>query len=95
MTWKQAHRFTVAHHLSSAASPRTAAPQSSTQQRHLSSLALHLHIACEMCLKEVPITEATIPEATDYFVHFGGLECYAKWKSQGVKPKDDAEKPVA
>lgn len=53
------------------------------------------YIACEMCLKEVPIAEATIPEATDYFVHFCGLECYAKWKSQGAKPKDEAETPVA
>ena len=51
------------------------------------------HIACEMCLKEVPITEAKVPEATDYFVHFCGLECYEKWKSQGGKPKDEVEKP--
>lgn len=53
------------------------------------------HIACEMCLKEVPLSEATIPEATDYFVHFCGLECYEKWKSQGAKPKDSTNKPGA
>lgn len=50
-------------------------------------------VSCEVCLKEVPITEATIPEATDYFVHFCGLECYEKWKSQDRKPKDRVEKP--
>lgn len=45
------------------------------------------HISCEVCLKEVPESEATVVEATDYFVHFCGLECYEKWKTQGGKPK--------
>jgi hypothetical protein len=49
-------------------------------------------VACEICLKEVPITEATVPEATDYVVHFCGLECYQKWKNQGGKPDDPVEK---
>lgn len=52
-------------------------------------------VACEMCLKEVPASEATIPEATDYFVHFCGLDCYEKWKRQGGKPKDPIKEPVA
>ena len=50
-------------------------------------------VACEVCLKEVPISEATVPEATDYVVHFCGLECYEKWKSQRGKPDDQVEKP--
>ncbi|MDO8959461.1 MAG: DUF3330 domain-containing protein [Rhodocyclaceae bacterium] len=45
-------------------------------------------VSCEMCLKEVPLSEAVAPEATDYFVHFCGLECYELWKDQGAKPKD-------
>lgn len=52
-------------------------------------------VACEMCMKEVPASEATIPEATDYFVHFCGLDCYEKWKKQGAKPKDPIKEPVA
>jgi hypothetical protein len=43
-------------------------------------------IACEICLKEVPITEATNPEATDYVVHYYGLECYERWTTQDAKP---------
>lgn len=39
-------------------------------------------IECEICLREIPITEATNPEATDYVVHYCGLECYAKWTTQ-------------
>ncbi len=50
-------------------------------------------VSCEVCLKEVPIAEAAIPEATDYFVHFCGLECYEKWKNQGAKPREPVEKP--
>ena len=50
-------------------------------------------VSCEVCLKEVPIGEAVVPEATDYFVHFCGLECYEKWKTQGAKPKDPARRP--
>lgn len=39
-------------------------------------------IECEICLREVPITEATNPEATDYVVHYYGLACYERWTSQ-------------
>jgi Domain of unknown function (DUF3330) len=50
-------------------------------------------VSCEVCLKEVPIAEAVIPEATDYFVHFCGLECYEKWKSQRDVPGQQVEEP--
>ena len=52
------------------------------------------HVACEICLKEVPITEAEIPEAADYFVHFCGLECYEQWNKQGRKPKEKSLHPA-
>lgn len=42
-----------------------------------------VHVACDTCLKEVPLSEAVVPEANDYFVHFCGLECYEKWKQLG------------
>jgi hypothetical protein len=49
-------------------------------------------VACEICLKEVPKSEATIAEASDYVLHFCGLECYAKWQSEGGKPKPQGER---
>jgi len=49
-------------------------------------------VSCEVCLREVPIAEATVPEASDYFVYFCGLECYEKWKSEGGTPKAPSEK---
>jgi hypothetical protein len=39
-------------------------------------------IACEICMREVPKSEATTPEATDYVVHFCGLSCYEEWQKQ-------------
>ena len=37
-------------------------------------------VACEVCLREVPRSEAVVPEATDYVAYFCGLECFEKWK---------------
>ena len=53
------------------------------------------HVSCEMCLKEVPASEAMIPEASDYFVHFCGLECYAAWKKQAEKSAESGVAPDA
>jgi len=39
-------------------------------------------VACEVCIKEVPISEAKSEEAADYVLHFCGLDCYTKWKEQ-------------
>ena len=39
-------------------------------------------VKCEICLKEIPISEARSEEASAYVAHFFGLECYARWKAQ-------------
>jgi hypothetical protein len=39
-------------------------------------------VPCKVCFKEIPISEAKIEEATDYVLHFCGLDCYSKWKEQ-------------
>jgi len=39
-------------------------------------------IACEICLKEIPVSEAKSEEANDYIAHFCGLDCYDKWAHQ-------------
>lgn len=54
-----------------------------------------VRVSCEVCLKEVPIAEAKIAEAADYFAYFCGLECYEKWKAQDVQPENQAPKPGA
>ena len=42
-------------------------------------------VACEICLREVPTSEAKSVEAADYFLYFCGAECYAKWAEQAEK----------
>lgn len=39
-------------------------------------------VKCEICLKEVPKSEAKISEAQDYVMHFCGLDCYDKWQKK-------------
>lgn len=48
-------------------------------------------VACEICLREVPVSEATVPEATDYIVYFCGLDCYERWKRQGRRPAESVK----
>ena len=45
-------------------------------------------VACEVCLKQVPASEAQSEEATDYVVHFCGLDCHEKWKAQQEEKKE-------
>jgi len=45
-------------------------------------------VACEICLKEIPISEAKSAEATGYVLHFCGRECYGKWKEQNNKEEN-------
>jgi len=50
-------------------------------------------VACEICMKEVPISEAKCAEAEDYVIHFCGLDCYAAWRQQQDE-EAPAEKPA-
>lgn len=42
-------------------------------------------IACEVCLKEIPCSEAKIVEVDDYVAHFCGLDCYEIWRNEEAK----------
>ena len=39
-------------------------------------------IACEICMKEIPASEAKSDEASDYVRYFCGLDCYERWSNQ-------------
>lgn len=54
-------------------------------------------VPCEICMKEVPKSEAIVPEACDYVAYFCGLECYAQWRHQlpeKVAQPESASSPV-
>ncbi|MFA6922380.1 MAG: DUF3330 domain-containing protein [Gallionella sp.] len=46
-------------------------------------------VVCEICRKEVPLTEAVMPEVVDYVVQFCGLDCYAKWRQKSGQGGDE------
>jgi len=37
-------------------------------------------VECEVCLKEIPTSEAKCDEVNDYVLYFCGLECFDKWR---------------
>jgi len=46
-----------------------------------------VHVACAVCMKEIPLSEAIVPEARDYVAHFCSPDCYQKWRQQiGAMP---------
>lgn len=49
-------------------------------------------VPCEVCLKEIPASEAKTAEAVDYVVHFCGIDCYAKWKEQQPRENKGSER---
>lgn len=55
-----------------------------TEQKNKSSKDL---VPCEVCLTEIPISEAKIDEASDYVAYFCGLECYDKWRHKNNNDK--------
>jgi len=40
-------------------------------------------VACEVCLSQVPHTEAQSMEGADYVLYFCGLDCYDQWYREG------------
>jgi len=46
-----------------------------------------VQVACEVCIKEIPVSEAKSDEAADYVRYFCGLDCYEAWSSQKAPVK--------
>ena len=40
------------------------------------------HVLCGTCRREIPFSEAVVPEAVDYVIYFCGLDCYDRWRDQ-------------
>lgn len=39
-------------------------------------------VACSVCMKEIPVSEANSVEARGYVAYFCGLDCYQQWQQQ-------------
>lgn len=42
-------------------------------------------VPCKECMKEIPLSEAKVDEASDYVAYFCGLDCYDKWRNENNK----------
>lgn len=49
-------------------------------------------VSCEICLKEIPVSEAASAEGADYFLYFCGAECFDRWKEQEKKAAPQASR---
>ena len=38
-------------------------------------------VTCDICLKEIPLSEAEIEHTLEYVRHFCGVDCYEEWVS--------------
>ncbi len=45
-------------------------------------------LPCEVCVTEIPVSEAVSEEATDYVVYFCGLDCFDQWSKQVGQRKE-------
>ena len=43
------------------------------------------HGVCRVHFEDVPSSEATSPEATDYVMYYYGLSGYEQWKNQDTR----------
>lgn len=46
------------------------------------------HVACEICMKEIPRDVAKSFEGEEYVLHFCGLECYSRWQQQAQQENE-------
>jgi len=63
----------------------------SKSQQHAENQLLQ----CDVCLQEIPASESRSDEASDYVVHFCGLDCYELWRQKqadSAAPDGSAER---
>lgn len=54
--------------------------------------AVEPKVSCDVCLVEIPQSEARSAEGQDYVRYFCGLDCYERWLGEnGGEPEGAAE----
>ncbi|HET9580313.1 MAG TPA: DUF3330 domain-containing protein [Usitatibacter sp.] len=52
-------------------------------------------VACDACMKEIPRSEAFVPEGIDQVAHFCGVDCYEDWRNRLAAEDDPHDPPAA
>jgi len=55
------------------------------KQTDLTPSSPAIFMTCVGCEREVPLSEAVVPEASDYVAYFCGLDCYERWRNQAER----------
>jgi hypothetical protein len=50
-------------------------------------------LSCDICLNEIPASEAGNPEVQDYLLYLCGLDCYRQWREQAAFRNRGAIRP--
>ena len=50
-----------------------------------------VHVACEECMREIPVSEAKSEEAAEYVFYFCGIDCYGTWSAQATDNTKSSE----
>ena len=50
-------------------------------------------VFCEVCLKQLPRSDAAMAEARDYVAYFCGLDCYDRWQQRSAPGETQAAEP--
>lgn len=50
-----------------------------------------IQVACEVCMREIPFSEAKSEEATEYVFYFCGIDCYGAWSEQIADNAESSE----
>ena len=51
------------------------------------------HVACAVCMTEIPASVAVSDEGADYVRHFCGEPCFARWREQAQAEQDKPSSP--
>jgi hypothetical protein len=51
-------------------------------------LADEIKVRCDVCLKEIPRSEAKSAEGLDYVVYFCGLPCFETWQANELSTEE-------
>jgi hypothetical protein len=51
--------------------------------------APEMKVSCEICENEIPLSEALISEAEDYFLYFCDAECFEHWRRKVERKYDE------
>lgn len=61
------------------------------EPREKTDQSLEPKVSCDVCLTEIPETEARSAEGDEYVRYFCGLDCYEQWRKKAADEEGRSE----